>query len=92
MIEYSVMLKRFPGSSRPDVCIFRDEDREKALQAMHRYGMKEGFSVQDRDGRFTIATIALVAKEPIAGAPVLSETPWHELFDYMGNRKETPGA
>lgn len=33
-----------------------------------------------------IATILLVEKEPIAGAPVLSATPWHELFDCYGNR------
>lgn len=87
MIEYSVMLKRFPGSSRPDVCIFRDEDREKALAEMHRYGTKEGFTVQDRDGRFTIETIQLVEQEPVVGAPVLSVKSWHELFDHLGNRR-----
>ncbi len=88
MIEYSVILRRFKGSSRPDVCIFRDEDREKALAEMHRYGMREGFTVQDHDGRFTIDTIQLVEKEPIAGAPVLSVKSWHELFDENGNRRK----
>lgn len=88
MVEYSVILKRFPGSSRPDVCIFRDEDREKALKEMLAYANKHGFSVYDSDGHYTIASIHLVEKEPIAGAPVLSEYAYHELFDCCGNRRK----
>lgn len=86
MVEYSVMLIRHKGSTRPNVCIFRDENREAAIREMHRYGMSKGFVVEDRDGRYTIETILLVEKEPIAGAPVLSVTPWHQLFDCNGNR------
>lgn len=89
MVEYSVILKRFQGSSRPDVCIFRDEDREKAIREMARYARENGFTVKDRDGTFTIATIQLVEKEPIAGAPEISRKSWHELFDHLGNRRET---
>lgn len=81
MIEYSVMLKRYPGSTRPDVCIFRDEDRAVALREMYRYVKKNGFSIFDRDGHFTIANVTLVEKEPIVGAPIISETPYCELFD-----------
>ena len=81
MIEYSVMLKRYPGSSRPDVCIFSDENRDTALREMHKYAKVHGFTVYDRDGRFTVANIVLVEKEPIHGAPVLSITPYRELFD-----------
>ena len=80
MIEYSVMLKRFPGSSRPDVCIFRDESRDAALREMHKYCKQNGFSIHDMDGHFTIANITLVEKEPIVGAPVISETPYCEVF------------
>ena len=90
MIEYSVILKRFPGSSRPDVCIFRDDDREKAIKAMAKYNKENGFSIHDRDGHFTIASIHLVEKEPIVGAPIISELAYHELFDHLGNRK--PGT
>lgn len=90
MIEYSVILKRFPGSTRPDVCIFRDEDREKAIREMLKYDKKNGFSIYDSDGHFTIANIVLVEKEPIVGKPVLSVTPFCELFDCCGNRK--PGT
>lgn len=87
MVEYSVILKRYDGSSRPDVVIFRDEDREKAIAEMAKYDRKYGFTVQDRDGRFTIKTIILESKEPIAGAPVLSSMMYHELFDHLGNRR-----
>lgn len=86
MVEYSVMLIRHKGSTRPNVCIFRDENREAAIREMHRYGMNKGFVVEGLDGRYTIETILLVEKEPVAGAPVLSATPWHELFDCHGNR------
>ena len=88
MVEYSVILKRFPGSPRPDVCIFRDEDREAAIRAMAKYAVNNGFTVEDRDGRFTIAGIHLVEKEPSAGAPVISDTPYHEIFDCCGVRKD----
>ena len=81
MIEYSVILKRWPGESRPDVCIFRDENRDVALREMHKYSKNEGFSIRDNDGRHTIANIILVAKEPIAGSPVISETSYCELFN-----------
>ena len=88
MIEYSVILKRHPGSSRPDVCIFRDEDREKAIAEMLKYARTEGFSVQDKDGRYTISTIELVAREPIYGAPVISRQAYHEIFDHLGRRRD----
>lgn len=81
MLEYSVMLKRFDGSSRPDVCIFRDEDRGKALAEMRKYVRKNGFSVQDNDGHHTIKTVSLVEKEPVVWAPVISEKAYHELFN-----------
>lgn len=86
MIEFSVVLKRHEGSSRSDVIIFRDEDREKAISEMKKYVKENGFTVRDRDGRYTISTVALVEKEPIAGSPVLSITPYHKLFDNFGNR------
>lgn len=86
MVEYSVILKRYEGSSRPDVVVFRDENREKAIAEMRKYDQKYGFSVQDKDGRFSIKTILLEEKEPIAGAPILSSIPYHKLFDHLGNR------
>jgi len=81
MVEYHVMLRRFKGSSRPDVCVFRDEDRKKAIREMARYVRENGFSVQDKDGRYTISTVTLLEKEPIAEAPVISELTWHELYE-----------
>ena len=90
MVEYHVILKRFRGSSRPDVCIFRDDDRETAIREMRNYSKKYGFTIEDRDGRYTIADIMLIEKEPIVGAPILSEMHYCELFDCCDNRK--PGT
>ena len=81
MVEYHVMLKRHQGASRPDVYIFSDESRAAALCEMHNYCKVNGFSINDNDGRHTIADIVLVEKEPIHGAPVLSVTPYRELFN-----------
>lgn len=81
MVEYSVILKRHKGSSRPDVCIYSDENRDQALKEMRRYCKTEGFAVRDHDGRFTVADIVLRAKQRIVGAPILSEESYHELFD-----------
>jgi len=87
MIEYSVVLKRFPGSAKPDVCIFRDEDKEKAIKAMADYDRKYGFSIQDSDGRYTIAGIHLVEKKPVVGEPILHEWEYLDIFDYLGRRR-----
>lgn len=81
MIEYSVILKRYQGSSKPDVCIFRDEDRDAAIRAMRDYSKKNGFTVQDPDGKHTIMDIQLVEKEPIYGAPIISTMSYCEIFD-----------
>ena len=88
MVEYSVVLKRHKGSSRPNVILFRDEDREKAIKEMAKYRKTNGYSVQDHDGKFTIADILLVEQEPIVGAPVLSVTPYCQIFDVYGNRRK----
>lgn len=88
MVEYSVILKRYPGSSRPDVCIFQNEDREKAIAEMQKYVKKNGFIVNDSDGRFTIESIRLVEKEPIVGAPILSEMSYGQIFDIYDERRK----
>ena len=46
MIEYSVMLERHKGSSRPDVCVFSDYDRETAIAEMGAYCTKNGFTIK----------------------------------------------
>lgn len=80
MVEYWVMLKR-GISTKPDVCIFRDENRELAIKEMHKYCQQNGFTIQDREGRFTIADIVLVEREPVVNEPIISETPYIELFE-----------
>lgn len=92
MVEYSVILKRFKGSSRPDVCIFRDENRAIAILEMWKYCKKNGFSIHDSDGRYTIADIILIEKEPIAGSPILCTLSYHEIFDVNDNRRATQGG
>ena len=87
MVEYSVMLKRHRGSSRPDVCIFRDENRDVAIREMAKYVKENGFRIHDRDGWFTVVDVVLVEKEPIVGSPVISATSYCELFDAYGNRR-----
>lgn len=85
MIEYYVVLKRHEGSARPDVVICSNENRDAAIREMKRYVDKNGFSVKDRDGTFTVAGVHLVEQEPIVGAPIISETPYHKIFDVYGN-------
>ena len=51
MVQYSVILKRYEGSSRPDVVVFWDEDREKAISEMRKYVKENGFSVYDQERR-----------------------------------------
>lgn len=44
-VIYDVILKRHNGSSRPDVCIFYDEDKELAIAAMANYDRKNAFTI-----------------------------------------------
>lgn len=81
---YEVTLKR--SESLPNVIIFCDEDREKAIKRMNRYVKKNGFSVKIGKDRFSIADVLLVKTERIAGKAPLSITTYRELFDCFDNR------
>ena len=81
MIEYEVILKRHSGSTRSDVCIFVDEDRNKAINSMVDYAKKNGFTIQDADGRYTIADIQLVETERISGKPPVSIKSYYQVYD-----------
>jgi hypothetical protein len=87
MIEYSVVLKRHTSSSKPDTILFRDEDREVAISEMQKYYKKNGFTIYDKDGHYTISNIILVEQESIVGAPILSVTKYCDLFDVFDRRK-----
>jgi hypothetical protein len=80
MIEYEAVIKRHKGSSKPDIYLIRDENKETVLKAMKDYCKQNGFTVVENGGRFTIANIVLIEREPIFGAPILSETPYIEIF------------
>jgi hypothetical protein len=85
-IVYDVIAKRHRNSTRPNVCLFYDEDREKAIRFMKEYDKKNGFSIQETDGRFTIAN--LILRERTTTGETISETPYIEIFDIYGNRRE----
>lgn len=85
-IIYEAILKRHNGSDRPDVCIFYDEDKELVIRKIADYDRKNGFTITEKDGLFSIADIVL-RKKKLTGE-VLSETPYHEIFDTVtGKRK-----
>ncbi len=88
MIEYHVVLVRHAGSSKPNVTIFYDESKAAALREMRNYYNKNGFSIIEDGKRFSIADIVLVETERVAGAPILNKTPYIDLFDENGNRKD----
>ncbi|MEG1459724.1 MAG: hypothetical protein RSJ40_10515 [Acetivibrio sp.] len=50
MKYYDVILVR--NCSRPDVCVFYDEDREKAIKEMGKYVEKHGFPLMIKMGLF----------------------------------------
>ena len=88
MIEYFVILQRHRGSRFPDVCIFRDEDRETAIREMWKYRKKHGFTLEENDGRrSTIADILLVEREPVTGGKTISTTPYCHLFNSFDDRR-----
>ena len=84
-VIYDVILKRHNGSSRPNVCIFYDEDKELSIAAMADYGKKNGFSITEKDGRFSIADIILRKRK--STGEVISETSYHKIFDTVTGKR-----
>ena len=78
-IIYDVILTRHKPCSRPDVCIFYDEDKKEALNVIKEYVKQNGFTITEKDGKFSIATITLRERE--STGKVLSEKKYHELFN-----------
>lgn len=81
MSIYDVILKRHSNSTRKDVCIFYDEDKTLALKKMGEYVSKNGFSITEKDGRFTIGDVILRKRKPTG--EVVSKTSYHKLFDVV---------
>ena len=87
MIEYEVVLHRFPGSGRLDTTVYISEEREQAIEFMHKYDKQNGFSILEKDGRFTIADILLVETERIAGKPPKRIQRYLDIFNIYGDRR-----
>lgn len=76
---FEVILKRHSGSTRKDVCVFYDENKNLVVKKMGEYVNKNGFSIVERDGRFTIADVIL--RERKLTGEIISETSYHKIFD-----------
>lgn len=87
---YDVIAKRYNENSRPDVILFYDEDRETAIKFMRDYKKKNGFTIYEKDGWFTIKNIIL--RERYSNGEEISRKSYIELFDIFGNRKEEKQA
>lgn len=83
-IIYDVIAKRSKECTRPNVCLFYDENREKAIKFMREYDKTHGFSIDEKEGTFTIANLLLRERE--STGKVISEMSYRELFDIFGNR------
>lgn len=79
--NYKVVLKQHRTSTQPDVCIFYDDDRKTALKEMQKYVKTHGFTIDTKNGCFTIADVLLV-KQTFTGE-IISETPYCKLFDVI---------
>lgn len=84
MYRWKVMLERHRPAARPDVCIFYDEDRNIALKEMQKYVKKNGFTITEKDGCFSIADVLLVQCR--LNGEVISTTPYCKLFDVINDR------
>ena len=85
MNVYDVILERHSTSNRKNVCIFYDENKELAIKKMSEYVKKNGFTITEKDGRFSIATLILRERTP--SGEIIKETPYHEIFDTITGKK-----
>lgn len=84
MIVYDVIATRFHPGIRPEVVLFYDEDKEKAIKFMNDHMKKNGYSISETDGRFPIADIIL--RERTGTGEEISRRPYKDFFDVYGNR------
>lgn len=59
------------------MCLFYDEDRNKALKEMRKYVKEHGFTAPD--GKFAVADVVLRERKPTGEE--ISITPYYKLFD-----------
>ena len=85
MNVYDVILERHSTSARKNVCIFYDEDKELAIKKMADYVKKNGFTITEKDGRFSIAT--LILRERKSTGEIIKETPYHEIFNPVTGKR-----
>lgn len=65
------------------ICIFYDEDKEKALSEMQKYVSKYGFVTPD--GKNTVADVVLRERE--STGKVISITSFHDLFNPVTGKR-----
>ena len=82
---FDVILKRYKGSTKPNTCIFYDEDREIAIKEMKKYVDKKGFTITEGKNVFTIADVIL--KERESTGKVISETSYCEIFNTVTGKR-----
>ena len=81
---YDVIAKRHSGGIRPDVCLYYDDDREQAMEFMSKYCKKNGFSIKEKEGTFSIANLLLIERE--STGEKISEKTYRDLFNIHGQR------
>ena len=82
---FDVILKRYEGSTKPNTCIFYDEDREVAIEEMKKYVNKNGFTIAEGKNIFTIADVIL--KERESTGKVISETSYCKIFNTVTGKR-----
>ncbi|MCI9517467.1 MAG: hypothetical protein HFI80_10760 [Lachnospiraceae bacterium] len=89
-IIYDVIAKRHENCTRPDVVLFYDENKETAIKFMGDYDKKNGFTLYEKDGRFTIADIIL--RERYSTGEEISQKSYIEIYDECGRRRKEQAA
>lgn len=81
---YRFKVEKHEPTENPYIIMFYDEDRETVIWEMQRYCKANGFSYIERGKCFSCADLVLTEETP--AGEILSETPYREIFDHLGNR------
>lgn len=84
-VIYDVIVKHHTDS-KPNTCLFYDDDREEAIEYMRKYVNNHGFTIDEKEGTYTIADLILRERE--STGKTISETPYHELFDTIRGKSK----
>lgn len=72
-----------------NVILLYDEDKETSIEFMQKYSKQNGFTLEEKGGKISIADLILRERE--STGKEIARWPWIDIFDIYGKRRYVGG-